>query len=99
MHARFFSTTPGAEGGTNAGEPMTKNRRFRRVHRMVSTLFTLCVAANFIAMAWGPPPAWITYSPLPPLFVLMLTGLYMLVLPHVGAWRTRRRASSGGPAA
>jgi len=75
---------------------MTPNPRFRRAHRAVSSLFTLCVALNFVAMGRGPVPAWITYSPLPPLFLLMLTGLYMLVLPHALRWRTRWRASSQG---
>jgi hypothetical protein len=35
------------------------------------------VIANFIAMAFGPPPAWITYSPLLPLAALLFTGLYL----------------------
>ena len=49
----------------------------RQFHRWTSIVFTSTVIANFIAMAFGPPPAWITYSPLLPLFALMLTGLYM----------------------
>jgi hypothetical protein len=56
----------------------------RQVHRWLSILFTLTVIANFVAMGVvGQPPAWITYSPLLPLFLLMLTGLYMFVLPYV----------------
>jgi len=54
----------------------------RRLHRWISILFTLCVAANFAAMAFGPPPAWITYSPLPFLFLLMATGLTMFFRPR-----------------
>jgi hypothetical protein len=49
----------------------------RQFHRWTSIVFTSTVIANFIAMAFGPPPAWITYSPLLPLAALMLTGLYM----------------------
>jgi hypothetical protein len=30
-------------------------------------------------MPLGPPPAWVTFAPLPPLLFLMLTGLVMLV--------------------
>lgn len=62
---------------------------FRQVHRWLSIVFTLTVVANFVAMAiQGQPPAWITYSPLLPLFVLMITGLYMFALPY--ARRARR---------
>jgi hypothetical protein len=61
----------------------------RQLHRWVSLLFTAAVIANFIALGIGQgaqPPAWITYAPLPPLFVLLLSGLYLFVLPY----RTRR---------
>jgi hypothetical protein len=44
-------------------------------------------------MAAGQPPAWITYSPLPPLFLLIFTGLYMFGLPYAAAWREKRRPS------
>ena len=50
---------------------------FRQFHRWTSIVFTLTVIVNFIAMALGTPPAWIVYSPLPPLVLLMLTGLYL----------------------
>lgn len=56
----------------------------RKAHRWIAILFTLTVIANFIAMGvtGGQPPAWITYSPLLPLAVLMLSGLYLFVLPY-----------------
>ena len=38
-------------------------------------------------MALGEPPAWIVYSPLLPLFLLMFTGLYMFALPYVTGGR------------
>jgi hypothetical protein len=55
---------------------------FRQFHRWVSTVFTLTVVANFVAMTFGTPPPWITYSPLLPLALLLLTGLYLFVLPY-----------------
>ena len=59
------------------------NKGIRQVHRFVSIVFTATVAANFIAMAIvGQPPAWIVYSPLPFLFLLLFSGLYMFVLPY-----------------
>ena len=59
----------------------------RQVHRWLSIIFTLTVIANFAAMALGEPPAWIVYSPLLPLFLLLFTGLYMFALPHVAGAR------------
>lgn len=62
----------------------------RQFHRWVSMIFTLTVVANFVAMAIvGTPPAWLTYAPLLPLFLLMGTGLYMFFLPY------RRREGAG----
>jgi hypothetical protein len=54
----------------------------RSFHRWTSIVFTLTVIANFGAMALGPPPAWITYSPLLPLALLLFTGLYLFALPY-----------------
>lgn len=59
----------------------------RQLHRWISMLFMLTVIANFVAMASGRPPAWVTYSPLLPLFVLMCSGTYLFVLPYVGKRR------------
>jgi hypothetical protein len=55
----------------------------------VSIAFTVAVIANFAVMATGQQPAaWVTYSPLLPLAFLLLTGLYLFVLPYT----TRSRA-------
>jgi hypothetical protein len=37
------------------------------------------------------PPPWVTYSPLLPLALLLLTGLYLFVLPYATKWRSGRR--------
>jgi hypothetical protein len=56
----------------------------RQGHRWLSILFTATVIANFAAMATvGTPPAWITYAPLLPLFLLLFSGLYMFALPYL----------------
>lgn len=55
----------------------------RQTHRWLSILFTVTVIANFVAMALGTPPSWLVYSPLPPLFLLLFSGLYMFVLPYL----------------
>lgn len=60
----------------------------RKAHRWVAIAFTLTVIANFVAMAVvGQPPAWITYSPLLPLAVLLFSGLYLFVLPYMNRSR------------
>ena len=63
------------------------NHWIRQSHRWLSILFTLTVIANFAVRARGEPPAWITYSPLPPLALMLLTGLYLFALPYFGARR------------
>jgi cellulose synthase/poly-beta-1,6-N-acetylglucosamine synthase-like glycosyltransferase len=68
------------------------NKWVRQIHRWLSIVFTLTVIANFIAMAMGTPPVWVVYAPLPPLFLLLFTGLYMFVLPYAANWRSERRA-------
>lgn len=65
----------------------------RQFHRWVSIAFTLAVIANFVAMTQGEPPAWVVYSPLLPLFLLLFTGLYMFVLPYAARWRSARRVA------
>ncbi|MEQ9436540.1 hypothetical protein [Hyphomonas sp.] len=61
---------------------MNWNNRIRQSHRWLSIIFTLAVIANFVSMALTKPAAWLVYAPLPPLFLMLVTGLYMFVLPH-----------------
>lgn len=68
---------------------MSWNQGVRQMHRWLSIVFTLTVIANFAAMTQGPPPAWITYSPLLPLALLLFSGLYMFALPYVARRRGR----------
>ena len=69
---------------------MKTQRWIRHSHRWLSLIFTSTVVANFIAMALtkGAPPAWVTYLPLLPLLILMVTGLYLFTLPYIVKWRT-----------
>lgn len=66
---------------------MDWSKWIRQSHRWLSIIFTLTVIANFATMALGQPPAWVVYSPLPPLFLLLFSGLYMFVLPYAARWR------------
>lgn len=71
---------------------MNWSKLIRQTHRWLSIIFTATVAANFITMAFGQPPAWVVYSPLLPLFLLLFSGLYMFVLPYVAQPRGEQRA-------
>ncbi|GGX75141.1 hypothetical protein [Saccharospirillum salsuginis] len=68
----------------------------RQGNRWLSMLFTATVIANFVTIAAGSaePPAWVTYSPLPLLFLLLFSGLYLFALPHVTQWRGKARHSA-----
>ena len=68
------------------------NGWIRQFHRWLSIAFTLTVVANFVAMSLGEPPAWVVYSPLLPLFLLLFTGLYMFALPYAA----KRHGARGG---
>jgi len=70
---------------------LTWNSWIRQFHRWTAIAFTLTVIANFVVLAMNggqPPPAYVTYSPLLPLFLLLFSGLYLFVLPYL----TRRSA-------
>ena len=70
------------------------NNWIRQAHRWVSIVFTLTVIANFVALGLGhgeQPPPWVTYAPLLPLFLLMISGLYLFALPYAVRWRGGRR--------
>ena len=66
---------------------MNFNQWIRQTHRWLAIIFTLTVIANLVAMSQGTPPMWIVYSPLPPLFLMLATGLYMFALPYMAKRR------------
>lgn len=66
------------------------SKRIRQFHRWVSIAFTLGVLTYIIAMTQGEPPAWLGLFALVPLILLLVTGLYMFVLPYAARWRGGR---------
>lgn len=75
---------------------MSWNKWIRQGHRWLSIAFTVAVVANVVAVArWGTAPPWVTYSPLLPLVLLLLSGLYLFVLPYATKWRSRRHGETG----
>jgi hypothetical protein len=63
----------------------------RQIHRWLSIIFTGIVIAIFAALGLGNEPVeWVYFLPLLPLALLMLTGLYLFVLPYAAKWRSAR---------
>jgi cellulose synthase/poly-beta-1,6-N-acetylglucosamine synthase-like glycosyltransferase len=71
--------------------PLNWNNWIRQIHRWLSIALTATIVANLVAIGLGEPPTWVVYSPVLPLFLLLLTGLYMFVLPYAVRWRSGRR--------
>jgi ABC-type polysaccharide/polyol phosphate export permease len=73
--------------------PLNWNIWVRQIHRWLSIIFAVVVIGIFIALGVGKEPAqWVYLTPLFPLTFLLLTGLYMFVLPYTANWRSTRRA-------
>jgi len=70
---------------------MSWNKWVRQIHRWLSLAFTVAVIVTFVALGQEDPAAWVTYLPLPPLALLLFTGLYLFVLPYATKWRSARR--------
>lgn len=73
---------------------MNWNKWIRQSHRWLSIIFTLTVVANLSVMALGEPPAWVVYAPLPPLFLMLATGLYLFALPYLRKGQDRHELIS-----
>jgi hypothetical protein len=63
------------------------NQWMRQFHRWFSTLFTLGVIINLLAVTKGKYNVWVGASALLPLALLFLTGVYLFVLPYAAKWR------------
>ena len=60
----------------------------------MSIIFAVIVAGIFIALGTGSEPAqWVYLTPLLPLALLLITGLYMFALPYAVKWRGGRRTA------
>lgn len=72
---------------------MNWNKLVRQVHRWVSIIFVVTVVAvSVVAGTQEEPAEWVFFLPLPPLFVLLLTGLNLFVLPYTARWRSGHAA-------
>lgn len=70
------------------------NQWVRQTHRWLSVVFTVAVVANIVAQIKQIPAVWIGMLALFPLIILLVTGLYLFVLPYVVKGR-KHEISSG----
>jgi len=70
------------------------NKWVRQIHRWLSIAFTVTVIVTAVALGTGKPPAWVSYIALPPLFLLLFTGLYLFVLPYLTKGRSGQKSGS-----
>jgi len=66
---------------------MNWNKWIRQTHRWAGIAITAGIIVNGVAVAKGKYTAWVGLLALAPLVVLLLTGLYMFVLPYTTKWR------------
>ncbi|MCP4619487.1 MAG: hypothetical protein GY844_23985 [Bradyrhizobium sp.] len=67
---------------------MNWNKLIRQSHRWLSIAFTLAVMVNIVAMMQEKQAVWVGVLALVPLILLLLSGLYLFVLPYAARWRT-----------
>ena len=70
---------------------MNRNDWIRQIHRWLSIAFVVSVIVTSVALAQEKPAVWVSYLPLPTLFLLLLTGLYLFALPYANRWASRKR--------
>ncbi len=74
---------------------MNWNKWIRQTHRWVSIGFTAAVIVNGAAVTQGKYNAGLGLLAVAPLAVLLLSGLYLFMLPYATKWRGRRQAQMG----
>lgn len=68
---------------------MNLNKLIRQTHRWLSIAFTLAVIANVVSMAQGKQIVWVGLLALAPLILLLISGLYMFMLPYMTKLRAQ----------
>ena len=70
---------------------MNWSKWVRQTHRWLSIVFTAAVIINGIAVVLKKYTASLGLLAVLPLALLLVTGLYLFVLPYTGRWGGRRR--------
>lgn len=74
---------------------MTTKNWIRQTHRWLSIAFTAAVLVNIAAVGGGEaePAVWVGLLALLPLILLLITGLYLFMLPYAARWRGGRHSA------
>ena len=72
---------------------MNWNTWIRQFHRWMSIAFTVAVIINIVALVQQKQENWIGFLALAPLILMLLSGLYLFVLPYAAKARSLRRAT------
>jgi heme A synthase len=67
------------------------NKWVRQTHRWLSMAFTVAVIVNIVAVVQGKYTSRVGLLAVFPLAFLLLTGLYLFVLPYATKWCSGRR--------
>jgi uncharacterized membrane protein YesL len=73
---------------------LNSNNWVRQIHRWLSIAFTVAVIVNIVALIQKEQVVWVGLLALFPLALLLLTGLYLFVLPYAVQSRSSRRAGA-----
>jgi hypothetical protein len=79
-------------GSSSEEAPLNWNTWVRQIHRWLSIAFTVAVVVNIVALMQEQSAVWIGLLALLPLTLLLLTGLYLFVLPYAAKGRSTRGA-------
>ena len=72
---------------------MNWNKRMRQFHRWLSMIFLAAVVLNGVEVVRGKYTNSLGLAAVVPMVFLLITGLYLFVLPYTVKWRSARRAS------
>jgi hypothetical protein len=61
---------------------VNRDKWIRQTHRWLAITFTVTVLITSVFLALELAVDWVVYLPLPPLFLLLGSGLYLFVLPY-----------------
>jgi cellulose synthase/poly-beta-1,6-N-acetylglucosamine synthase-like glycosyltransferase len=65
----------------------------RQAHRWLSIAFTIAVVINIVALVRQEQAVWVGFLALFPLILLLLSGLYLFVLPYTVRWQASGSAA------
>jgi hypothetical protein len=80
-----------ASGSSSEEGTLNWNKWVRQTHRWLSMAFTVALIVNTVAVVQGKYSTRVGLLAVFPLALLLVTGLYLFVLPYAIKWRSVRR--------